>query len=56
MVEGVLAVDSQGRVVSINEAAAHFLNVDRDVVKDRDIEEVTRNPDFQKGSWRRPSV
>lgn len=49
MVEGVLAVDSEARVVSINKAAANFLGlVNGDDVLGRNIEEVIRNPDFQK--------
>ncbi len=48
MVEGVLAVDSRGHIVSINKAAANFLHLDQNKVKDRNVEEVIRNPDFQK--------
>ena len=48
MTEGVLAVDSEGHVVSINKAAAHFLKINQDEAHGRNIEEVVRNPDFQE--------
>ena len=48
MTEGVLAVDSEGHVVSINKAAAHFLKINKDEAHGRSIEEVVRNPDFQE--------
>lgn len=47
MVEGVLAVDSDKHVVSINKAAANFLNLDPKQVQGRSVEEVIRNLDFQ---------
>jgi two-component system phosphate regulon sensor histidine kinase PhoR len=43
MVEGVLAIDSSGRIVSINQAAAELLGVDTDITGSN-IEEVARNP------------
>jgi two-component system phosphate regulon sensor histidine kinase PhoR len=46
--EGVLAVDSQGRVVSINGAAAQLLNLDPAGAQGRNIEEVIRNVDLQQ--------
>lgn len=47
MIEGVLAVDVRNRVVSINRAAAKFLNTDPSKAKGRTVEEVVRNTDFQ---------
>jgi two-component system, OmpR family, phosphate regulon sensor histidine kinase PhoR len=43
MAEGVLAIDSTGHIVSINQAAANLLNVDTDVIGSS-IEEAARNP------------
>lgn len=48
MVEGVLAVDSGGHIVSVNQAAANFLAVDKNQVQGRNVEEAVRNPDLQK--------
>ncbi len=48
MIEGVLAVDIKNRIVSINRAAAKFLDIDPTEAKDRTIEEVVHNPDFQE--------
>ena len=48
MVEGVLAVDSQGHIVSVNNAAANFLDIDQAKAQGRNVEEVIRNPDLQK--------
>ncbi|MEJ2701166.1 MAG: ATP-binding protein [Sedimentisphaerales bacterium] len=48
MTEGVLAVDVGGRIVSINRAAAKFLNTDPTRAKGRTVEEVVRNTDFQE--------
>ena len=48
MIEGVLAVDSAGRIVSVNKAAAEFLGVDENNSKGRNIEEVSRNPQLQQ--------
>jgi len=48
MIEGVLAVDVRGRVVSINKAAAKFLGSDPAKAQGRTIEEVIRNTDFQE--------
>lgn len=47
MVEGVLAVDSTGRIVRANKAAAGFLNVDNEDIQGRSIEEVVRNTEVQ---------
>jgi two-component system phosphate regulon sensor histidine kinase PhoR len=46
MIEGVLAVDSQRNVVSVNKAATKLLDVDPMEVQARNIEEVTRNADL----------
>ncbi|MBN1803919.1 MAG: HAMP domain-containing protein [Sedimentisphaerales bacterium] len=46
MTEGVLAVDSQRNVVSVNKAAAKLLGIDPTEVQARNIEEVTRNADL----------
>jgi two-component system phosphate regulon sensor histidine kinase PhoR len=48
MIEGVLAVDVGGRIVSINKAAAKFLNANLSEAKGRTVEEVVRNVDFQE--------
>ncbi len=48
MVEGVLAVDQDDRVIAVNEAAAKLLNVEPAAAEGRSIQEVVRNPDLQK--------
>ena len=49
MVEGVLAVDTRGHIISLNKAAARFFNVfQADTAKGRSIEEVFRNVKLQK--------
>ena len=48
MAEGVLAVDGQGRVVSINKAAANFLSIDPVQAQQRNVEEVIRNVEIQQ--------
>jgi two-component system phosphate regulon sensor histidine kinase PhoR len=49
MVEGVLAVDTTGHIISLNKAAARFFNVFQvDTAKGRSIEEVFRNVKLQK--------
>ena len=50
MVEGVLAVDTSGNIISLNKAAARFFNVFQadDTAKGRSIEEVFRNVKLQK--------
>jgi two-component system, OmpR family, phosphate regulon sensor histidine kinase PhoR len=47
MVEGVIAVDSNSRVISLNRAAANFLGMDPAFVIQRRITEVVANPDLQ---------
>mgnify|MGYP001594785804 CR=1 FL=1 len=48
MAEGVLAVDEQGHIVSINKAAVKFIGADPGRAQGRSIEEVIRNTDFQE--------
>jgi two-component system phosphate regulon sensor histidine kinase PhoR len=48
MVEGVVAVDSNGYIVNINEAAANFLSTDVAKAQGCSIEEVIRNTEFQE--------
>ena len=48
MVEGVLAVDQDDRVIAVNEAAAKLLDVEPAAAEGRSIQEVVRNPDLQK--------
>ena len=47
MVEGVIAVDSRSRVISLNRAAAALLGLDPALVIQRNINEVVANPDLQ---------
>ncbi len=48
MVEGVIALDSQGRVVTVNRAAAAFLGIDPDQVRGRLVQEVVRDLGLQR--------
>jgi two-component system phosphate regulon sensor histidine kinase PhoR len=48
MVEGVLAVDLDERVITLNQAAADLLNVDPRVAHGRAIQEAVRNVELQK--------
>jgi two-component system phosphate regulon sensor histidine kinase PhoR len=48
MVEGVVAVDGQGHIVSVNKAAADLLSIEASQVQGRNVEEVIRNVDFQQ--------
>ncbi|MCF7958087.1 MAG: cell wall metabolism sensor histidine kinase WalK [Phycisphaerae bacterium] len=48
MAEGVLAVDKQGGIVSINKAAAAMFNVNLRNVQGRKIFEITANQDLQR--------
>ena len=48
MVEGVVAIDSNGYIVNINEAAANFLSTDVAKAQGCSIEEVIRNTEFQE--------
>ena len=47
MLEGVIAVDNDERVVKLNRAAAELLGVEQDGVQGRLMEEVLRNYEFQ---------
>lgn len=48
MVEGVVAVDTDERVITMNRAAAALLGVDPSLAQRRSIQEVVRNPDLQR--------
>ncbi len=48
MVEGVLAVDSDERVLNMNQAASNFLAVSPAAAQGRSIQEVIRNTDLQQ--------
>lgn len=48
MTEGVFAVDSQGRLVSVNKAAAQSLDIDPVWAQGRTVEEAIRNVDLQQ--------
>jgi len=48
LVEGVLAVDSSGYVVSVNKAAASLLGFDPAAVQGLSVEEVIRSPRLQR--------
>jgi two-component system phosphate regulon sensor histidine kinase PhoR len=47
MVEGVLAVDIDERVIAVNAAAARLLDTDPAAAEGKSIQEVVRNPDLQ---------
>ena len=47
MVEGVLAVDTDERVIAVNAAAARLLDTDPASAEGKSIQEVVRNPDLQ---------
>jgi two-component system phosphate regulon sensor histidine kinase PhoR len=47
MVEGVLAVDTDERVIAVNAAAARLLDTDSASAEGKAIQEVVRNPDLQ---------
>ena len=48
MVEGVIAFDSDERVISLNQAAAHMFSLSSEQAAGRVIHEVIRNVDFQR--------
>ncbi|MBN1255233.1 MAG: HAMP domain-containing protein [Deltaproteobacteria bacterium] len=48
MREGVLAVDSEERIVTFNQAAGFFLEIDLSSAKGHTIQEVIRNADIQR--------
>ncbi len=47
MVEGVIAVDAQERIISLNQTASHLLNVIPDQAKGRKVYEAVRNTKLQ---------
>jgi two-component system, OmpR family, phosphate regulon sensor histidine kinase PhoR len=47
MVEGVLAVDAEERVIAVNAAAARLLDTDPAAAEGKAIQEIVRNPDLQ---------
>jgi two-component system, OmpR family, phosphate regulon sensor histidine kinase PhoR len=47
MVEGVLAVDTDERVIAVNAAAAKLLDTDPAAAEGKAIQEIVRNPDLQ---------
>ena len=48
MVEGVLAVDPDERIIAVNAAAAGLIDVEPTAAEGRTIQEVLRNPDLQR--------
>ncbi len=48
MMEGVLAVDDQERIISLNRAGADLLGVERERALGRTVPEIVRNPDLQR--------
>jgi two-component system phosphate regulon sensor histidine kinase PhoR len=48
MIEGVVAVDCDEAVITVNEAAARLLGIDRATAVGRSIQEVVRNPELQR--------
>ncbi len=48
MEEGVLAVDRNGRVISLNRAAAELFGVSADTARGREVREVVQNPQLQE--------
>ena len=48
MVEGVVAIDPDGRILSVNRAAAELLGIDPSRAQGQSIEETVRDADFQR--------
>ena len=48
MVEGVLAVDTEERIISLNQSAAKFFDIDPVIAPGKNIQETIRNTDLQK--------
>ncbi|MBU1909278.1 MAG: PAS domain-containing protein [Verrucomicrobia bacterium] len=48
MVEGVMALDEEERVININHAAARLFGVPRDKARNRHLQELARNADLQQ--------
>ncbi len=53
MVEGVLAVDSQARIISLNRASCRLLGLEQSHVQGRRLQEVVRNADLSRFVSRR---
>ena len=54
MVEGVLAVDNQERVISLNKASGQLLGIDQTQAQGRSLQEVVRNADLRRFVTRAP--
>ncbi|WP_167496579.1 ATP-binding protein [Desulfopila sp. IMCC35006] len=48
MIEAVIAIDTDEKIISINEAAAQLFDVDREVAKGRIVQQVVRNVKLQQ--------
>ncbi|UCG53462.1 MAG: HAMP domain-containing protein [Candidatus Latescibacterota bacterium] len=48
MVESVLAIDSEERIITINHAAAELFNIRPEDVHGRPLQEIVRNPELEK--------
>jgi len=48
MIEGVLAVDNEHRIISLNKASAHLLGLDPVQARGRRLQEVVRNADLRR--------
>jgi two-component system, OmpR family, phosphate regulon sensor histidine kinase PhoR len=48
MIEGVLAVDSEERLINLNESGAELIGADREQALGRSLPEVVRNPSLQR--------
>lgn len=48
MIEGVIALDNNDRVLRMNLAAAHLMGLQPDQAQGRDVQELLRNSDFAK--------
>jgi two-component system phosphate regulon sensor histidine kinase PhoR len=48
MVEAVLAIDTEERVISINDAAAHIFGVEKEAAKGRIVQQIVRNIQLQQ--------
>ncbi len=48
MIEGVIAVDAEGCIITINRAAATLLDMGQAEAVGRNLEEIVRNPEFEQ--------
>jgi two-component system phosphate regulon sensor histidine kinase PhoR len=48
MIESVIAIDLEERILSLNAAAARLLGIDREKAQGRYVQSVIRNPDLQR--------